>query len=413
MALIWRDLRIFLRRSWARNSPTQRISSTEYPAVSSESKIKIWEQVDSKRKWIRYQLGTGITLTLKLDFVGHHWTISAWPVSWSWSFEAKGSPLEEPKHALWDTAVGESHSQIQKTRSANLQICQLFNPKSHREKSSGEVLYFWVDFQKSYLDIFILSSSAGAETLRGSEALHTTSLGVGELFVARTVGKSRARWIFPLKLPKLEDVFKDGRIQVFQLLLNHEGWELVCRNIVMYMNIYIIKQKDFRKTEIRMKSGTSLKCSESSESRMVPRLVLKGRTTPTHTLEVIGRKGWPNERLAVFFFSGKLVIHDLLTYYPYKLMTLMTIPSFKGLPMIKEDTPRGQDTQRCQVVKVYCWSRGGSGNINRKPEAAQCRTSTAGLGTSCGVEILDADVWSMSGAVGPMMISLPHSFVVR
>ena len=131
MALIWRDLRIFLRGSWARNSPTQRISSTEYPAISSESKIKIWEQVDSKRKWIRYQLGTGITLTLKLDFVGHHWTISAWPVSWSWSFEAKGSPLEEPKHALWDTAVGESHSQIQKTRSANLQICQLFNPKSH------------------------------------------------------------------------------------------------------------------------------------------------------------------------------------------------------------------------------------------------------------------------------------------
>lgn len=67
-----------------------------------------------KEKWIRYQLGTGKTLTLILNFVGHHWTISAWPVSWSWSFEAKGSPLEEPKHALWDTAVGESHSQIQK-----------------------------------------------------------------------------------------------------------------------------------------------------------------------------------------------------------------------------------------------------------------------------------------------------------
>ena len=36
------------------------------------------------------------------------------------------------------------------------------------------------------------------------------------------------------------------------------------------------------------------------------------------------------------------MIHDLLPYYPYKLMTLMTIPFTKGLPMINEDTPSGK-----------------------------------------------------------------------
>ncbi len=93
MALIWRDLRIFLR-SWAHH--IQWIQNQE----KRTSLVK--------EKWIRYQFWQRDNF-----HIGHHWTISTWPISWSfWSFEVKGSPLEEPEHALWDTAVGESHSQI-------------------------------------------------------------------------------------------------------------------------------------------------------------------------------------------------------------------------------------------------------------------------------------------------------------
>ena len=185
MALIWRDLRIFLGRSWARNS-TQRISSRTFCCDIQ------WIQ-NQDIQWNKLTQREMDSISAR-HFVGHHWTISG-PI-------CPGADHLKPRAARLkslNTRYGTQLLVSRTLRSPDRKTAWNFSTQKSC-KSFGCLsclLHLSVEDFLYLIFISLPSDLLGAETLRGSEALHTTSLGVGELFVARTVGKQRARWLSP------------------------------------------------------------------------------------------------------------------------------------------------------------------------------------------------------------------------